>query len=470
MGARPLDFDENIVRQAPTFQKWESLATGQKLKYACRDFVKGHGDDEERLMRRIMIARRNNLRDHEILKRARAQTFGEGTEIPIGGPSTTTEVGGGKNSGDSGSVSANRAVQGSVVPSCAVPIAVQRRQLECEHDGDHVMVHSPPRAAPLNPARAVSVHIHRPDIVPSSGTKKRNVIVAFPMTDAEVLREMDGPAVEATRSYRAWLGIDDGAEFTYNQRYIKGRDGHDWLLRKNIWRRMRYRRENKRMVDKLKVDRGTDGVRVPLSMSVERCPTGDTIADNHNIPDNNTGNNTSININNINNNAKSPSATHNPNTVPQNITHAAVVQAAAAAVAAAESYVQEARESDTAALIASTTPTTHTMPPPPPPLPAVTVKIEHGVDNINLPPQGRTDGAAVGGEVHNPIIRVIGDRAHGGMVLPQGMNHTPNPLAGLHGNALDVAAKLAAAASVAVVEHARSTQMGEEEFSSSVQV
>jgi len=38
----------------------------------------------------------------------------------------------------------------------------------------------------------------------------------------------------------------------YNQKYIKGREGHDWLLRKNIWRRMRYRRENKKMVEELK--------------------------------------------------------------------------------------------------------------------------------------------------------------------------------------------------------------------------
>ena len=66
MGPRPNDFDEDLVRQAPTFQRWQKMLVGQKLRYACRDFVKGHGDDEERLMRRIMIARRNNLRDHAI--------------------------------------------------------------------------------------------------------------------------------------------------------------------------------------------------------------------------------------------------------------------------------------------------------------------------------------------------------------------------------------------------------------------
>jgi len=74
MGPRPPDFDEHIIRQSPTFLKWLQLAPGETLRYACRDFCKGYGQDEERLMRRIMIARRNNVRDHEQLKRARKQT------------------------------------------------------------------------------------------------------------------------------------------------------------------------------------------------------------------------------------------------------------------------------------------------------------------------------------------------------------------------------------------------------------
>lgn len=71
MGPRPRDFDEELVRRSPTFRKWENLMPGAKLRYACREFVKGQGDDEERLMRRIMIARRNNVRDHQALKWAR---------------------------------------------------------------------------------------------------------------------------------------------------------------------------------------------------------------------------------------------------------------------------------------------------------------------------------------------------------------------------------------------------------------
>ncbi|GAX29320.1 hypothetical protein FisN_16Hu246 [Fistulifera solaris] len=159
MGPRPNDFDEFVIRQSPTFIKWEQLEIGERLRYACREFVKGQEDDEERLMRRIMIARRNNIRDHTVLKQARAKR---------------------------------------------------------------------------NPS------------------KKRHRITAHPLSDEQVASEMDGPAVEATRSYRVWMELKDGEEFVYNQKYVKGREGHDWLLRKNIWRRMRYRRENKRMLENMK--------------------------------------------------------------------------------------------------------------------------------------------------------------------------------------------------------------------------
>lgn len=77
-------------------------------------------------------------------------------------------------------------------------------------------------------------------------SRKRRPSTLF--SDAYVAKEMDLAAVAATRSYRTWLSLPDGAEFVYNQKYTKGREGHDWLLKKNIWRRMRYRRENKKMV------------------------------------------------------------------------------------------------------------------------------------------------------------------------------------------------------------------------------
>mmetsp|Transcript_19267 Transcript_19267/g.34873 ORF Transcript_19267/g.34873 Transcript_19267/m.34873 type:complete len:338 (+) Transcript_19267:241-1254(+) len=180
MGPRPPDFDEALVRQSPTFQKWAGLPQGAKLKYACREFTKGHGQDEERLMRRIMIARRNNLKDHATLKKARAIIVD-------------------KISCNSNSTSSSQ------------PSTKKRRT------------------------------------TPSSSSSSGGAL-----SDAQVTKEMDVVAVEATRSYRKWQTLQDGEEFLYNQKYTKGKDGHDWLLRKNIWRRMRYRRENKKMVQSIK--------------------------------------------------------------------------------------------------------------------------------------------------------------------------------------------------------------------------
>lgn len=178
MGPRPADFDEQLIRQSPTFIKWQGLAKGEKLRYACREFTKDHDEDEERLMRRIMIARRNNIKDHQVLKRARELTSKE----------------------------AKKSLSAKVVK------------------------------------------------VESASSRKRRSATMF--SDTEVSKEMDVAAVEATRSFRKWKSLEDGAVFVYNQRYIKGKENHEWLLKKNIWRRMRYRRENKKIVQKLKVQTG----------------------------------------------------------------------------------------------------------------------------------------------------------------------------------------------------------------------
>ena len=340
MGPRPRDFDENLVRQAPTFIRWQKLQVGQKLRYACRDFVKGHGEDEERLMRRIMIARRNNLRDHEILKRARAQTGYNGNK----------------------------------------PIKIKVPEVE---------------SAPLP-------------------KKKRGH--NYVMTDDEVVREMDVPAVEGTRSYKVWLGLDDGQTFTYNQTYVKGKEGHDWLLKKNIWRRMRYRRENKKMVDKL---RGTG----PESPGAER-ELDDDSDHNHSIAPENAYSSVAAA-------AAASVATHIvDHALPSSILNGAEVAAlndtppddnlhddvVEAAVAAAESYVKRARESDTVELaVAQST-------------------LEQSVENTGI-------------SVHNPIMSVPTPSESDPITEH---HHSPNPLVRFDGDALDVAAKLAAAASVAV--------------------
>mmetsp|Transcript_44374 Transcript_44374/g.53635 ORF Transcript_44374/g.53635 Transcript_44374/m.53635 type:complete len:407 (+) Transcript_44374:224-1444(+) len=192
MGARPHDFDESIVRKAPTFLKWQSLPPGAKLRYACRDFTKGKDEDEERLMRRIMIARRNNLRDHEMLKRARKRDV-------------------------------SRVDCGGVTELQSIEMEAKRKKL----DGRKLM------------------------------------------SDEEVKREMDVVAVEGTRSYKAWMKLKDGAEFIYNQRYVKGRAGHDFLLKKNIWRRMRYRRQNKKMVEKMKTTAAGPAPEVNININMD---------------------------------------------------------------------------------------------------------------------------------------------------------------------------------------------------------
>ncbi len=143
--------------------------------------------------------------------------------------------------------------------------------------------------------------------------------------------------------------------------------------------------------------------------------------------------------------------TNTTNTTTEDNLHAAVVEAAVAAVAAAESYVKQARESkgtaaeilaaaynsvknddsenvndvNVAAIVANAHAHAHAHDPPPPPPPSV---------------------------VHNPIISdhhqtndVLNEHHHA-----HAHTHTPNPLVSFDGDALDVAAKLAAAASVQV--------------------
>ena len=70
---------------------------------------------------------------------------------------------------------------------------------------------------------------------------------------------MDVTAVKRTQSYRRWLDLPDGASFTYNQTFVRGGDGHDWLVRKSIWGRMRYQRKNCKKVSNLRARRGVVG-------------------------------------------------------------------------------------------------------------------------------------------------------------------------------------------------------------------
>mmetsp|Transcript_4125 Transcript_4125/g.6035 ORF Transcript_4125/g.6035 Transcript_4125/m.6035 type:complete len:482 (+) Transcript_4125:189-1634(+) len=241
MGTRPDDFDEDIVRQAPTFMKWLKLQEGQKLRYACRDFIKGHGDDEERLMRRIMIARRNNLRDHETLKRAR-QTARQTSRNSSGGSSSSKTK------------KRKTTPSSSHLPPLPPPSTITTQPLTTTTTTASSNSNSPPTTSttPTTSSTTATAAIPSPTTSTTATSSSSSSSTTTGMTDAQVAQEMDVPAVEATRSYRQWQSLAMGEEFCYNQKYTKGKDGHDWLLRKNIWRRMRYRRENKKMIERLK--------------------------------------------------------------------------------------------------------------------------------------------------------------------------------------------------------------------------
>ena len=261
MGPRPADFDEHVIKQSPTFVKWSTLEVGQKLRYACRDFVKGQGDDEERLMRRIMIARRNNLKDHQTLKRARAQVV-----VPVAPVPTDPNDAGGSATADShmndiGVITTTVPAphhEGTMTTTTTVLTVAAANNENGGVDGaNNNNAQRSSMVVAENSTTTGTTH-HHSDVSSAleqpPQRKKRRPSAIF--SDTDIQKEMDVPAVEATRSYRSWLALKDGQEFVYNQKYVKGKDGHDWLLRKNIWRRMRYRRENKRMVEQLRTQTG----------------------------------------------------------------------------------------------------------------------------------------------------------------------------------------------------------------------
>lgn len=159
MGPRPLDFDEDLVRQSPTYLKWLALPEGQKLRYACREFVRGRQDDDERLMRRIMIARRNNIRDHQVLKKARAQQ------------------------------QQHQHVGVAMMPAVLLQHQQQAAAATMKAEAERMAVAA---------ESAKQVRVRRP---------------ASTFADAVVEKEMDVSAVEKTRSYCTWSALTEGQEF-----------------------------------------------------------------------------------------------------------------------------------------------------------------------------------------------------------------------------------------------------------------
>jgi hypothetical protein len=259
MGPRPPDFDEELVRRSPTFRKWMGLLEGETLKYACREFTKGTDDDEERLMRRIMIARRNNIRDHKALLKARELSYKKqqhhqrvvveerrkpfsSTTSPLLGAATATSQDASLDIGDEGTT--------------IITVTNNVSQPWLEGNNKDTITNGPGTVEndlDLQPQKQNLEDDEEQQQLNNNLIRRRRRPSTF-FSDAELAQEMDIAAVVATRSYRTWLKLPEGAEFLYNQKYIKGRDGHDWLLRKNIWRRMRYRRDNKKMMEEMLQD------------------------------------------------------------------------------------------------------------------------------------------------------------------------------------------------------------------------
>uniref|UniRef100_A0A6U9YXC4 Uncharacterized protein n=1 Tax=Pseudo-nitzschia australis TaxID=44445 RepID=A0A6U9YXC4_9STRA len=241
MGVRPVDFDEELVRHSPTFRKWEALLPGAKLRYACREFVKGHGEDEERLMRRIMIARRNNVRDHQALKWARRMQTSDTVKGATAKAAPNVKQSSPSQAQNNSSTAAG---VGNKYERKDHRAAVKEEEISGGGGRDSNASNSRIETEEII-SRTSHLLEQELEVPPGRRTRRPTTLIS----DDTIKEEMDFPAVEGTRSYKMWLSLPDGAEFLYNQKYIKGHETHDWLLKKNIWRRMRYRRENKKMVE-----------------------------------------------------------------------------------------------------------------------------------------------------------------------------------------------------------------------------
>jgi hypothetical protein len=200
MGPRPPDFNEASLKQSPTYIKWSALQDGEKLRYACREFIKGHEQDEERLLRRIMIARRNNIRDHETLKVARRVGVGLLNTVP--GPVIP------------------RSTSEKKVPKevTAAPTETSTEALEPANVNDLMDVDDTiiTNTRTVGEAAPPGTTVLLPTTTTTTTTRSRRPPQTF--SDHQIEQEMDVAAVIKTRSYRSWLEVPDGGEFVV--RYV----------------------------------------------------------------------------------------------------------------------------------------------------------------------------------------------------------------------------------------------------------
>lgn len=219
MGPRPADFDEEIIKQSPTFVKWTDLQPGEKLRYACREFVKGQGEDEERLMRRIMIARRNNIRDHETLKIARKQTTAAATTTMLTGATTTTAIS--ATPPVAASIPTFEVVMPTEAAAVVVPFAKTTAVAADKESTTATTTDATTTTTVTDTTTTTATNIHKTvarSVTAATITRARRPPHSF--SDHQVEQEMDVPAVEKTRSYRTWTELVNGSEFVVRCRCL----------------------------------------------------------------------------------------------------------------------------------------------------------------------------------------------------------------------------------------------------------
>ena len=60
----PDGYDENEAKKTPTWKKWQNLKPGESLTYV-KTYVKGRGNDEKYLLRRLSYKRRHDQKRRE---------------------------------------------------------------------------------------------------------------------------------------------------------------------------------------------------------------------------------------------------------------------------------------------------------------------------------------------------------------------------------------------------------------------
>ena len=181
------------------------------------------------------------MKDHNLLKKARIKQQEQRWTAS-------------RTQSSSQSSSASPSSSGAVASVNSMSPHTVSSYARCDSDNGDALYACPASAATRTrsatvPAQKMSMDT-RPAVDAASSNLQHSEHVSSSSPDVLVLpRDMDYEAVISTWSFRRWRTLPNGAEFTYNQRFVKGKEGHEEMLLKNIWRHMKYRRDNKEMVE-----------------------------------------------------------------------------------------------------------------------------------------------------------------------------------------------------------------------------